>query len=323
MLVAKALCIDLYCGLGGWTDGFLAEGWDVVGFDIERHEYGQHRYPAQLVLQDVLTLHGAQFSTVDMIVASPPCQAYSYMAMPWSRAKREISWQKWAQLSPLGDFHLNDLFWACSRIQLQASEAAGRHIPMVIENVVGAQRWVGRAKWHHGSFYLWGDVPAIMPHTFKLRKVPGFNFHQHETGGAGGSFQTAAVKTVGHANIRDGHGHTRYLTSQRESDGVKVPGMNWSDRSRPAQGFNMEAIKQHGSGPEWFNKALGERPKAATAETKVGGDWFGSYAEQKAAGTISPGRLHGKNSDSRKAASALIAKIPFELSSYIARYFHP
>ena len=28
--------IDLYCGLGGWTEGFLAEGFTVYGFDIER-----------------------------------------------------------------------------------------------------------------------------------------------------------------------------------------------------------------------------------------------------------------------------------------------
>lgn len=47
------LAIDLFCGLGGWTEGLLAEGFDVVGFDVERHVYGGHRYPAQLVLQDV------------------------------------------------------------------------------------------------------------------------------------------------------------------------------------------------------------------------------------------------------------------------------
>ena len=33
------LAIDLFCGLGGWTEGLLAEGYWVVGFDIERHEY--------------------------------------------------------------------------------------------------------------------------------------------------------------------------------------------------------------------------------------------------------------------------------------------
>ena len=35
------------------------------------------------MLQDVLTLHGAQFKDAALIVASPPCQEYSYMAMPW------------------------------------------------------------------------------------------------------------------------------------------------------------------------------------------------------------------------------------------------
>ena len=25
------LAIDLFCGLGGWAGGLLAEGWDVVG----------------------------------------------------------------------------------------------------------------------------------------------------------------------------------------------------------------------------------------------------------------------------------------------------
>ena len=82
-----ATCIDLFCGLGGWAEGFLAEGYFVVGFDIERHDYGTGGYPAQLVLQDVLTLHGSQFKDAAIIVASPPCQAYSYRAMPWKRAK--------------------------------------------------------------------------------------------------------------------------------------------------------------------------------------------------------------------------------------------
>lgn len=139
------LAIDLFCGLGGWAEGFLAEGYSVIGFDIERRPY-----PGQLVLQDVLTLHGSQFRNADVIVASPPCQAYSYRAMPWKRAK---------QLPPPD----NSLFDACFRIQREASEAAGRYIPLVVENVKGAQPWVGSARWHYGSFYLWGDVPALMP----------------------------------------------------------------------------------------------------------------------------------------------------------------
>jgi site-specific DNA-cytosine methylase len=33
----KPLAIDLFSGLGGWTDGLLATGYRVAGFDIERH----------------------------------------------------------------------------------------------------------------------------------------------------------------------------------------------------------------------------------------------------------------------------------------------
>jgi hypothetical protein len=180
----RPLAIDLFCGLGGWTEGLLAEGYDVVGFDIERRPY-----PAQLVLQDVLTLHGSQFKDAALIVASPPCQFFSYIAMPWTRAKLLGAVTR---LCPLRIAKELELFKACFRIQREASEAAGHHIPLVLENVRGAQPWVGPAKWNYGSFYLWGDVPALMPTTFKGLKVPGFRFD-----GSGGSFQTASVELVG------------------------------------------------------------------------------------------------------------------------------
>jgi site-specific DNA-cytosine methylase len=116
------LAIDLFAGLGGWTDGFVAEGWNVVGFDVTRHVYGADRYPAQLVLQDVLTIHGSQFRNADIIVASPPCQQYSWLAMPWSRSKDPNNSKaakalraKWEAEGPD-----NRLFDACFRIQREA-----------------------------------------------------------------------------------------------------------------------------------------------------------------------------------------------------------
>ena len=89
----KPLAVDLFCGLGGWTEGLLSEGYDAAGFDNERHVYGDQRYPAQLVLQDVLTLHGSQFRNAALIVASPPCQAYSYLFRPlgWSEVPTKDS----------------------------------------------------------------------------------------------------------------------------------------------------------------------------------------------------------------------------------------
>ena len=189
--MSKPLAIDLYCGLGGWTEGLHAEGYDVVGFDVERHQYGEARYPAQLVLQDVLTLRGSNFKDAALIVASPPCQAYSYRAMPWKRAKA---------LGPPD----NTLFEACFRIQREACEAAGRHIPLVVENVCGAQKWVGRARWHYGSFYLWGDVPALMPIV-----------------------KRQTLKS-GHCNW-DQFGTVGYKGDQMQDRAIKVNGLNWSN----------------------------------------------------------------------------------------------
>lgn len=166
----KPLAIDLYAGLGGWAEGLLMEGFQVIGFDIERHVYGEACYPAQLVLQDVRTLHGAQFKDAALIVGSSPCQEFSYRAMPWKRAKA---------LPPpyLG----MELFEAQFRIQREACEAAGRYIPMVVENVCGAQKWVGRARWHGGSIYLWGDVPSLMPAIHHV-KMPGLDWNRFRNG---------------------------------------------------------------------------------------------------------------------------------------------
>lgn len=246
--MSQPIAIDLFCGLGGWTEGLLAEGYYVVGFDIERHEYGDEKYPGQLVLQDVLSLHGRQFKSVDLIVASPPCQEYSWMAMPFSKGKQRAREYR-TGVRPLSQ--LTGLFDACFRIQREACEAAGHHIPLVVENVRGAQEWVGRSRFNFGSFHLWGDVPALMPMASKA---------------------------------------------------VKVAGLDWSKYGTPgykAKGFNTTADQN-------------------CRGIKLGGSWFGSYSP----GNQGP-RNHGSKSTARKRASAIIAKIPLDLSTHIARVYHP
>jgi hypothetical protein len=226
------LAIDIFCGLGGWTEGLMAEGYYVVGFDNVQHIYGDHRYPAQLVIQDVLTLHGSQFKEAALIVASPPCQGYSYRAMPWKRAKA----------LPPPD---NSLFDACFRIQREASAAAGHHIPMVVENVCGAQKWVGRARWHYGSYYLWGDVPALMPMVQKAVKVPGLNWSGSDKPGSdkpgyvAQAFNDTAIKNTGGSWF--GVAHNTTSGKGQNPDGRNDPrdhikcGGDWYDSSESSK----------------------------------------------------------------------------------------
>lgn len=174
---------------------------------------------------------------------------------------------------------------------------------MIVENVKGAEPWVGAAKANFGSFYLWGDVgrvgkrvvplngalhPGIRPRAHR-QKCPGFRFD-----GSGKSFQSESVKQTGqdwnryaktgevsphwrleatkneaYVNIRDGHSHTRHLTNPEEH----------------VKGFNGAASVQGNLGKNQL------------------------------------GRMAWSISEKRKQASALIAKIPFPLAQHVARCF--
>ena len=177
------------------------------------------------------TLHGSQFKDAALIVASPPCQAFSYMAMPWTKAKQIAREYRDGTRDVR---QLTALFDACFRIQREAIEAAGHFIPLVVENVCGAQKWVGRARWHYGSYYLCGDVPALMPITRKAVKVGGLDWKhpddpRHRTGQA---FNPAAQGQV----VREG---------RKASPGGK-------DGWFGAYQTMKDGIRQHGSGREWF-----------------------------------------------------------------------
>jgi hypothetical protein len=114
--------------------------------------------------------------------------------MPWKKAKA----------LPPPD---NSLFEACFRIQLEACEAAGRHIPLVVENVRGAQKWVGRSRWNFGSFHLWGDVPALMPLTAKTGgvKVPVLNWSGSDKPGyKAQAFSSTAAQRLTAEGVKQG-----------------------------------------------------------------------------------------------------------------------
>lgn len=133
--------LDLCCGLGGWTEGLLAAGYEVIGVDVIPHS----DYPAPLLRADVRSLKGDWFKDIDLVVASPPCEEFSRHDMPWCRAKNP----------PEPDLSIVE---ACQRL---AKEIGA---PLVLENVRGAQKWLGKARCKYGACYLWGDgAPETCP----------------------------------------------------------------------------------------------------------------------------------------------------------------
>lgn len=290
----KPLAIDLFCGLGGWAEGFLAEDYDVIGFDIEVRPY-----PAQLVIQDVLTLHGSQFKSAAVIVASPPCTEYSYMAMPWSRAKQIAGALREEVPFPEGYkgsrtvTDLNRLFDACFRIQREACEAAGRYIPMVVENVKGAQPWVGKAKANYGSFYFWGDIDMV-----GNRVVCG------KLGIGCGLGRSKRVMKRNPDGTEHGAGSWFKVADsvQRGAHAVKVPGFRFDGSGGSFQSASVSLTKA--------DHRLIDGCKGLDGKS-----WIRDPSKD-------PRPSHG-NSQARKAASAQIAKIPFPLANHIARCYKP
>lgn len=157
-------------------------------------------------------------------------------------------------------------------------------MPMVVENVVGAQAWVGRAKWHYGSFYLWGDVPALMPFAPRgpLKRNPDGSDH-----GPGSWFAIADSK-------------------QR---GIKTPGFRFDGHGRSFQSASVAATKGVPHAP------TGHGTNPLENGIKQGGTW--SHDPN------SISRRSGSKSSARKEASALIAMIPFDLARWIGECYYP
>lgn len=131
--------IDLFCGRGGWTQAALKAGWDAVGYDV--HDHG---YPGELVLRSlpidpaILNAHNPS-----LIVASPPCEDFARACLPWLRTVT----------NPSTDL----LRWS---IDLRRHV----HCPVIVECSHFASRFVDGARFC-GSYALWGDLPALLPHT--------------------------------------------------------------------------------------------------------------------------------------------------------------
>jgi len=145
--------LDLFCGRWGWSKAFAKRGWECVGIDlVEPPEIPEG---CTFIQANILTIENGFYYDVDgelkelgkfdFICASPPCEQFSVHGMKHFHPN-----PKYPELGI-------KLFEHTRRI----CEESG--LPYVMENVRAAQQFVGNAKTHCGSFYLWGSgVPLLM-----------------------------------------------------------------------------------------------------------------------------------------------------------------
>lgn len=142
--------LDLFCGRFGWSKAFAARGWECVGVDLV--EPVEIPRGCKFRQADILSFWGVDIMDggYDFICASPPCQQFSKFGMP--------NFYPHPPYPEHGIRLFNHARQICEESKL----------PYVIENVWGAQKFVGDSAGRCGPFHLWGSgVPPITPQGIK------------------------------------------------------------------------------------------------------------------------------------------------------------
>jgi len=144
--------LDLFSGLGGFSQAFKDRGHEVITVDIN---------PAfrPTICTDILKMDISVLGDgYDVILAAPPCTEFSRESMPWTRTGNQP-----------------DL-----RLVLKTREIIDRLKPRwwIVENVRGAAPYLDKIFGNHkrvGPRYFWGDFPIFyVPHevAYGKEKLP-------------------------------------------------------------------------------------------------------------------------------------------------------
>jgi len=126
--------LDLFAGLGGFSQAFKDREHEVVRVDIAS------KFSPD-ICADIMDFEPE--GDYDIVLASPPCTEFSKDSMPWHDADPDLMLLK-RTLDIIQK--INPEWW-------------------IIENVRGAVKWfnpvLGKPVRHVGSRYLWGDFPMF------------------------------------------------------------------------------------------------------------------------------------------------------------------
>lgn len=91
--------LHCFCGIGGDSDGFALEGFDVTGIDIVDAPK-MLGYKHRFIQADMMSLKGTDYQGYDVIWGSPPCRDFSKMRYVGYGSKRPDCKGKWAWKIP-------------------------------------------------------------------------------------------------------------------------------------------------------------------------------------------------------------------------------
>lgn len=123
--------LDLYCGLGGWSDGLVMEGFEILGVEINPEIAELYNHP--VIVADVRDLDGKDFQGYDLIVGSPPCRDFTQL--PNHAMRSDVGYWSWKE--PKNPERGMTMINALLRI---VEEAKPRY--WLMENVVGLTEYL-------------------------------------------------------------------------------------------------------------------------------------------------------------------------------------
>ncbi len=121
----RFMLLDVFCGLGGVSDGFAMEGFDVLGIDIE--DMPSKGYKHKFLRTDIRDLKGEDFRGYDVIWGSPPCRDFSQFAVVYGRTWKNPSCSCGRRTKKIGDSTKNPDKWIYKCSAGHTFESWGHH----------------------------------------------------------------------------------------------------------------------------------------------------------------------------------------------------
>jgi DNA (cytosine-5)-methyltransferase 1 len=146
----KIACVDLFCGAGGLTHGFILEGLPVVaGIDLDpacRFPYEQNNGKARFIERDISTVTTNELkglfgdADVTILAGCAPCQPFSTYAQRYELDNKDGKWGLLYQFARLVEGAMPDV------ITMENVPTVAKH--EVFHDFVDTLKRLGYKVWH-------------------------------------------------------------------------------------------------------------------------------------------------------------------------------